>query len=360
MKTKIVDSLFWLIPISLIINLFLRWNINSYLSPDSFDYFKIADHLPSITTSVWPFFYPLLLKIVNFVVDNYLVSYKVLSVSSLLFSLLFVRINHFYWKEIWTLLSFFSFLRIFPFGLSEVVLIPFLILIFYINHHFQNNKQSENKFILFNSIFLFITVSIKYSSIFFLIAFILFTVLLKFRKNILFKAYLKSSLLTLILCGLYLTVNYIETGFLIGERQPPGGSYHNIRLSISQIVFTLNPFFHTKVYNYLGLFSFGWSIAYLFGFIFSLIWLFLITGKGISFMKNNLIILLLINSLCFLAGTIYSYFVIKIDILDFRLLLGFYTFLFFAVIISLPRKMDVILLLTALFSISTNIIQLFV
>lgn len=75
-----------------------------------------------------------------------------------------------------------------------------------------------------------------------------------------------------------------------------------------------------------------------------------------------MLILNILLSLVFLLGTIYSYFVTKIDILDFRLLLGYYVPIFFSVIVALPiyKYWNVILLLLGLYCSVTNIINLLV
>lgn len=75
-----------------------------------------------------------------------------------------------------------------------------------------------------------------------------------------------------------------------------------------------------------------------------------------------MLILNILLSLVFLLGTIYSYFVTKIDILDFRLLLGYYVPILFSIIISLPvyKHRNVILLLLGLYCSVTNIINLLI
>lgn len=121
-KLTVQEKLFFLIPIFLLVNLFVRWNVTRTLSPDSYSYFQIADSLPYIINeSIFPVFYPILLKLLNYFVDDYLITYKLISLFSLLFSLSFVFIKDFYWKEIWVMLTFHSFLRLTPWALSEII-----------------------------------------------------------------------------------------------------------------------------------------------------------------------------------------------------------------------------------------------
>lgn len=363
-RKKFVECFFYVIPILLIINLFMRWNLTRTISPDSKNYFELAISFPKIPDSLFPIFYPLVLRILNIFFNDYEVTYKVLAFSSLIFTLIFVRFKNFYWKEIWILMSFLSFLRMAPWALSEVIIIPLFILIFYVNSQFLTNKKRSNDFIIQNSILLIITILTKYSSVFIIIGFILFSIFLYFRKRRASISYLISSCIALLGTFLYLSINYYYTGNFTGKRIPPDGEYFNIRLSISQIFFNLNPFFLGKVEKYLGFFSFEWSFSYLAAFIFLIIWLFLLINaflKKIIPQETKFLILLNISAaILFLLGTIYSYFTTKIDILDFRLLLGFYTFFFFSVICALPnfKNKDLLLLVVALFCGTSNIINL--
>ena len=271
MKTKFnLDLGFYLIPVLLFCNLFLRWEFTRSVSPDTYDYIDLAENLPMIQDSLFPIFYPICLKIINFITHDYLIAYKVVCGISLLFSLSFVRIKNFYWREIWVVSTFLSFLRIAPWGWSEIVMIPLLLLIFYYNYQFLMDKITSKKFVIFNSLLLIISVLTKYSSLFFVGAFIGFSAILFLIKDKKAKPYIMSSFVSLLGGILYLFVNYSLTGYAMGKRIPPDGEFYNVRLSFSQMLFNLNPFFHTRTDNYLGL-SFGWGVAYMGGLIFLLL-----------------------------------------------------------------------------------------
>lgn len=366
MKQKFPLLFFYILPILLILNLLLRFKLTLTTSPDSYDYFKISEALPKIITSMWPFLYSLFLKITNTAVNDYLISSKIISLLSLSFIIIFVKIKNFYWKEIWTLLCFFSFQRLFPLSLSEVIFVPLSFLLFFYNYQFLTQKLSSKKFIIYNSLLLILLFVTKYSGLFIILSFILFTVYLKISRRLYFSTYFRSLFIALSVVTIYLICNKFITGYFMGLRTPPDiNGYHNIRLSLSQIFFNLNPFFHTRIDNFMGLFSISWNQAYLFSFISTILW-------GTILIKNlknkpNLIdlkVLLLACSSFFLVGTVYSYFTTKVDILDFRLLVGYYTFLFFAIIISISQKKvrqyDLILIIIGLFAIIPQLINLIV
>ena len=132
------------------------------------------------------------------------------------------------------------------------------------------DKITSKKFVIFNSLLLIISILTKYSSLFFVGAFIGFSAILFLIKNKKAKPYIMSSFVSLLGGILYLFVNYSLTGYAMGKRIPPDGEFYNVRLSFSQMLFNLNPFFHTRTDNYLGL-SFGWGVAYMGGLIFLLL-----------------------------------------------------------------------------------------
>ncbi len=96
MHDKKTDLLFYLSPIFLILSILIQWNIKDYCSYDSQYYFNFAKKLPIISDSLYPIFYPVLLRITNLFFDNYLISYKVLTIFSFGFSFFIVKYNNFF------------------------------------------------------------------------------------------------------------------------------------------------------------------------------------------------------------------------------------------------------------------------
>lgn len=334
MKNKKIQLLLHLIPLLLIINMIIRWRFATTISPDTYSYFEIAKTLPYVDNSTFPIGYPIFLKSINYLFDNYLISYKILAFLCLAFSLIFVRINNFYWREIWVLFTFSSFLRMAPYGLSETLLIPLLILVFYYNFQFLNNKILKQKFIIFYPILLFSCVLIKYSSLFFIVANFIFGVYLRFIKDEKQWTYLKVSIISAILSGLYLINNYWITGFTMGERFPPSEEHLDISVSLLQILYSLNPLYYD---NGIGK---NLYISLISSIVFGIVFLYIILRflyKNKDTMEHKMIIFNILNSILFLIGTLYSYFTVTIDNLGYRLLLGYYIFLFFAVIIALSK-----------------------
>lgn len=333
-----LDFGFYIIPIFLIINLFVRWEITNTITNDTLNYIQLAKVLSNSDNthffSLFPIGYPILLAIIDFFIDNYIISYKVGAFLCLSFSLTFVKINDFYWREIWTLLSFHTFLSLTPMAWSETLMIPLLIIIFYYNYHFINDNISSKKILLFYPILLSSCVLVKYSSLFYIIAHFAFTLFLKFIQNEKYKTYLKITIISSILSIVYLIINYILTGFFTGKRLPANEEQIANTFRFFQIIYNLNPF--------IGLSS---NLGNITNIIFSTPFFIFFLGIILKYIKiskiksnnNSLFIFNLLNSLFFLLGTLYSYFNTRIDPLDYRLLLGYYIFFFFSIICALSQ-----------------------
>lgn len=334
MYRKKTDLLFYISPLFLILSIVIQWSIKDYISYDSKYYITLAQSLPTISDSLYPIFYPSLLKITNLIFNNYLISYKVLTIFSLVFSFFIVKYYNFFWREFWCLLSFTSFFKLAPWAWSEIIMIPLLIVYLLFNYKILSNDYQKNRILVLINIFiLLVMASTKYSSIFILASIIPFCLYLFLKKDKqILKSYLFIFSFALFLILFYLLINKVNTGTLMGQRLPPdfGGKF-NLRLSLSFILFNLNPFFHGKQDNFLGLMSFGWQTAYIFSLIFTTLWIYLI----IKSLNKKMTIFCLITSLMCLSLTLYSYLTTRIDILDFRLLLPFYFFFFSSVIFSI-------------------------
>lgn len=379
MKSKKLDLLFYLIPLLLIIYLILRWRFTKTASPDTYSYIDLAKVLPYISQaeykSLFPIGYPTFLKVLGFLSNSYEIAYKIGALICMLYSLIFVKIKNFYWREIWSLLTFYTFLSILPWGWSETLMIPLLIMVFYYNHQFLNNQIPRKKFILFYPILLFTCVLVKYSSLFFIIAHFVFAIFLKFSKDKKFWDYLQVFIISSILSSIYLLYNYIITGKAMGKRIPPTEEHLQVAYSLHNIPsgFIPRPFLYPKTEQWQV--SLDWILPPILGGFFSILLIRMIYNYFIdNCLKNRnllqlqitldgkMMIFNILMSILFLLGTIYSYFTTTIDPLRARLLLGFYLFFFFSVIIALPKfkNRNIFLLIMAICLLSINIIKIII
>ena len=174
----------------------------------------------------------------------------------------------------------------------------------------------------------------KYNSIFHLISMGFFMIILFFTANEKFRSYLYSAIICAVATILLLLINLFATGSMMGERLLPVIVDENIRMSISNFLYNLNPFFYGET-NLIGSLKITWNLAYVPAVAILALLAYLIIKKLRSESNaNHVILFCLISSVVFSALTIYSYFNIKLDVLNYRLLLGYYLPLFLAVAFS--------------------------
>jgi hypothetical protein len=351
--------LFYLSPLFLLLSILSQWKIKDCRSYDSHYYISLAKKLPVVSDSLYPIFYPVLLRITNTIFDNYLISYKLITILAFGISFFIVKYYNFFWKEFWCFFSFTAFFKIAPWAWSEIVMIPLLTIYVMVNHRLLTNGHHNRKIIAINIFLLIIMVTTKYSSIFILasiIPFCFYLLIKNYKEKA--KDYIIIFLGVSILVLLYLALNKYSTDNFMGMRSAPdfGGKF-NIRLSLSFILFNLNPFFHGRQDNLLGFITFSWQTAYIISTSLVILWCHIIRKSLLNGYHEKTIVFCLISSLTFLALIIYSYLTTRIDVLDFRLLLPFYFFFFSSLIFSIksqkPLK-DIILILILSISIIIN------
>lgn len=289
---------------------------------DSKDYYLIAENLPYIKNSLFPVFYPFLLKVINLFTNNYFISSKILNIICIFFSLFFSKKYFNEWKTFWIFTLTWGFIPILTYSWSEIIIIP-LLLLFFLNlkKFLTTNFITSKKFIIKNVSILFFLSITKYSLISLILGSILFSVIIFFFTNnkkvisILF-----SSLVGLFLSALYLLLNYYLTGYLSGDRDALGKISINLRLSIYNTLQTFNPFFGN---------FFNRTPYIIVIILFLLFSYFYLKRIKLLFKQNKLENLFLIFlSLFYLFFLWTTYFITKIDTINIRLLFPFY-FLFF-------------------------------
>lgn len=330
--------LYWFIPVLLTVNFFVQIYLNPTfgITPDSFDYIEISKNLPLIKNSLFPLFYPLIIKFFNLFFHNYFFTTKFIALFSLLFCLAFTCYKKFYWKQFWILLCLPTFLNIYHYSWSETLLLPLVILFVYISHQFLNKNMSGRKFVIYNSILLTLMLFTKYSMIGILFGSGIFSIYIYFKKREFFLPIIYSLTITSCLFLSYLIANKYITGEFMGIRIPASNSFYALKLSIFNVIYNLNPFINSRTFL-------RFNLHYIALVLFTTLLYIPILYFSIKKMKNNLSAhFALICSASFLFSTIYSFSNVKLDILDARLLMPF-TFLFLvSFILILKERMLII------------------
>lgn len=322
--------LFTLIPFGIIFTMFFAWqNINCY-SPDSYRYIKLADDLPKLYDSVFPFLFPFLLKITNYFLEDYHSTFKLINLFSVIFILAFVKIKNFYWKEIWVLMTFSSLQNIFPRALPENLLFSLLIVFCYVNHEFLNKKLSPKKFVFFATFLLTAMFLLKYNSIFIVFSCFLFAFIIK--DKMILTNYFLTSVISAIIFISYLALNFYYTGHFTGIRGTSAsfnfsefvvGSFRNIPLAYDPFAFSLRRI-AVAAKIYFGL-TYVTIVPYVLSYMLS-IFAVIYFAKRKQKVYDTFTFLCIVIAVVFLICSLFVGSLTKIDTLDFRLLLVFYVF----------------------------------
>ena len=350
-------DLHWLlIPFLVIISSFLGiwFNPSFGVSTDSRYYFKIAENLPKISESTFPIFYPLILKVFNLVFDDFLITSKVVPFISIVFIYLFTWKKNFFWKEFWFIFSLPSLVFCYFWSWSETVFLLLLLLFVYVNHRFLEEKK-ESSYVIINTLVLFLLFLTKYSALFVVFGYTVFSILQWLQNRQIGTRMLISVIIICILVLLYLFFNYFQTGYFTGPRGAPDFGKKNITYSIFNVFYSTNPIIHTR--SFLGLKVNYFALFLITAALHLAIWIFFEKKK----LKIKSISWLLITcSLSFLTFTIISYFTTNIDDLGARLLLPF-VFLYYVTIVFIKgnfNKINNYLFYIALSSIIINLLNL--
>lgn len=331
---------FFLVGLGILFNMFMSWENVNFLTPDSKIYIAIAERLPNVTNSMAPFLYPLLLKLINYGTADFVLAAKILNIFLLLFSLVFTKVSNFFWKEIWVVLSFASSQFIFGFAWSENLIIPLLIMVAFCNSKFLDEKMSNSAFVLNSVILLLLMVFVRYSSLFIVISYFLYSIILHYkREKIKAFLYLKTAITVSVVSLIYLLGNKYFTGFMTGNRSTLINemssdkyfvqSLFNIPITLTPIDFSLAKIFYNK-YFMLN-FPILWKIPFIISAL-TILSCFYYIFKHKKFKVSLSTSFFLLSSFTFLFMSFVSGYYTRIDVLGPRLLVAFYLLLLIGVI----------------------------
>lgn len=324
-----------LIPMFLTINFFIQIYLNPTfgITPDSMDYIRIAKDLPNIKNSLFPIFYPTVIKFFNLFIHDFFFTTKLISLLSLYFSLAITYYKNFFWKQTWILLCFPYFLDIYHYSWSETILISLLVMFVYVSHNYLEKNMPTKKYIFSNTLLMTSMLFCKYSTSGIIIGFGVYSCFLFLKKRKLSIPMLFSFGITSFIFLLYLSINKYYTGEFTGIRIPAVKSYNALKLSIFNIIYNLNPLINKR-------FFLNFNINYITLAVVTILIYLPILYISLKKIKNNLSAqLTLVCSFSFLLLTLYSFITVKIDLLDARLLMPFLFLFFINLVFLLGNKL---------------------
>jgi hypothetical protein len=221
------------------------------IGADSLSYFGIAADFPNPETNLFPLGFPFLIHLFHQIFQDYFWATKFLTLSMVVFVLLFSWFKKFYFKETVLLFCgktlFFAFVNIGSEG-------PFLFLLYFLIY-FIHQIFNENKKLYFSviaaSLIIVLLFTVRYSAIYIWLGIVVFTIILILKSK---EKFLLKPMISLILISgfgifAYLLMNYFVFGSFTGEnlRGKPAAFYPvYIFRDVMGVVNVANPFIGIK------------------------------------------------------------------------------------------------------------------
>lgn len=325
-----------LISISFIFLLIRTFFSSGEIPPDGIQYLLQAKDFCTYKVN-FPLGYPLFIKIISFFSGSYLIASKIINILSFATIICFSRYKNFFFKETVLLFCFYPFINFFPSTLSEPLFFLLNYLIIYMIYHLEEKNISLKTSAVFFILF-FLLVSVRFTGIFILFSLNIYTLYLIKTKQISLKNFLTVNILSSLGAISYLVINYLYSGFALGDRRHLlTGNKDIIAFSKEFILSVFRDFsFLNEILHKSILLKFSSLHLYLGVFIISL-FLALCIFKS----QKKFGIYLIISSAIIFLGLFYSQYTTKIDN-TIRIKSNLYFYIVFFILIncsSLIKKM---------------------
>lgn len=146
------------------------FNEKGRVNPDSIRFMRQAEVFPVIDNTTTPLGYALSLKTVSFLGTDIFWSSKIIGLLALFGMVLFSFKNNYFTRETLLTVALFSYVSIFSFTMSETLIIPFVLLFFYISRQIIIEQYQKWEAIIWLSIILILLYNIRYNALFFIVS----------------------------------------------------------------------------------------------------------------------------------------------------------------------------------------------
>lgn len=314
-QEKILQIFLVILTYLMIIFRFLS-NEKGRVSPDSIRYMRQSEIFPVIDNTTAPLGYPLAIKFFTFLELDHFWSSKLIGILAYTAILIFAYRKQFFFRELMIISALFSFVSVYSYTMSEELILPFVVIFFYIGKQICEEKYSVAKGILYLSLCLVIMINIRYSALFFCFGTIVFG-MMNMRKKY-WKNFVISGIIGVLFYGLYkftfidyFNEKYIDSFLEIGLKPTS-----QLLLELFQgLATTFNPFIHIADPNG-GMVNYG---IYGLGILTILIMIFLFVKTRLSEIEK---LILIISSVSIILSYFIQY-VYSVNAIDYRLLAPF-------------------------------------
>lgn len=296
----------------------LRFLLNEKgrVNPDSIRFLRFAKVLPEVDNTTTPMGYPAAIKLFSWLGMHEFWASKAVGIAAVLGILIFSWKKKFFLRETVITAALFSFVSIFSYTMTEALILPAVFLFLYVARNTIVGMYSQNMAVIFLTFSLILLFNIRYSSLFFTIACLLFG-LWKIRKK-----YAVPFILSAVTAGIFViaykfsVIDYYNPDYV--QTFLEFGVYPTSKLlpELAQGLLTsLNPFIHIadpggSVINY-GIYGTGFLNIVLMIFIFF--------RAGLSETERFFLMISFVGIIC----SYFIQYVYAVNPMDYRLLAPF-------------------------------------
>lgn len=189
------------------------------IGADSLSYFGIAADLPNPETNLFPLGYPILLRLVYTIVEDYFWASRILNFLFIVLILGFSYYKKFYFRETVLLFTGKTCFFVLVQAMSEGPFTFFLYFLFYFLHQVFSEKKNVYSHAICASVMLVCMFLSRYSGVYIFVSVLVFLLFMffKLRSRFYFKPFLLFVTLSGFGIGSYLLFNYLHFGSFTGE-----------------------------------------------------------------------------------------------------------------------------------------------
>lgn len=300
------------------IMIILRFLMNEKgrVSPDSIRYMRQSEIFPIIDNTTAPLGYPLAIKFFTFLELDHFWSSKLIGILAYTLILIFVYKKKFFFRELMITSALFSFVSVYSYTMSEELILPFVVIFFYLGQQIISGQYSFWKSISYLSLCLILMMNVRYSALFFCIGSVIFGIMM--LKKTYWKSFVISGgvgILFYLIYKLtfidYFNEKYIDTFLEIGLKSTP-----QLLVELFQgLTTTFNPFIHIANPGG-GIINYG---IYGIGLLTIVVMIFLFIKTKLSEAEK----LIIISSVVCIVSSYFIQYVYSVNAIDYRLMAPF-------------------------------------
>lgn len=224
------------------------------VTSDAVYYFRIADQIPEVNWSLFPWGFPVVLKTINVITNDWFWAGRVTSVLIYLSIILFSYVQKFHFREtvilLMTKIFFYSLFNI----ISEGLFLALMYFQFYFLYEYFRGGRTGFKFYVPAAVLMALMFTVRYSAVYLFVGMVAFYGYYRTRHKTAFqnRDFLYFLILSALGIAAYMLFNFTNYGDFAGERYrnlPPADLTDNLGRNVLSVFNSFNPVLGVKLHG---------------------------------------------------------------------------------------------------------------